>query len=665
MQRYLLQDAIFSSKYKEYFIYRMRFFLPIALFTLVIRAFELFLIEEVFQPIIILNIVLMRLIVGLVLGGWWGALEVMREYIRGRHSFSDKEGIEKIISLWVFLTFIFATIVVIVTTHFFLEQRALIPSKDRFIYDLYLLGFGLNVFFDLGIDAYRSGAFAIKRIYRPLTWVIGPSVIQIALFIVLFKGIGAIGLPIAFILSQFVDTGVKIYFIKETYRSLKINPHLNLWAIGQKFRDFLINLPKNDVYLAFLAGVCLNVENLLIILFFKQLENDPLLIVYLLLLKHIYHAYSDWGVMFFYYDFKKMCSFAYPPFYKEFVKKLFPFSCVISGIFFALTIPVTYIFYPSHLLEYTVLTGMFSIIISVLSYILIHAFALNRYLDLIIGSILAIFLFVVGVLLFNSHLGNSISLLVALFILILFLLKPHFPVTDTIESIKKQSLYTLMSKLNDIKGEMFITKIKTNPKLGRKVLNRFLGKVALQMDSRGWMCPLKSNVFLLLEPVQHKKLSNASLREIEKGMVKSCRVSEALSREGYINFVFDEISKEISDNPFYKEIRLDLNQPSKKETHLAQIFKKQFPTGKMIELDHLKSLFNRSDRWEIYAVIEESYMTPLSIVRKAAYLGILFFDSIPTLFLIKKQNYKFRKLSEWNHFVHYLNFRNLKLKIKL
>src|SRR5579885_2881835 len=93
--RYTLRDAVFSSKYTSYIVYRMRFFILVSVLTLAVEIVELFLIKGAVSAVLIEKIVFMRLTIALTTAGWWGCLEILREYVRGRNSFSDRPAINE------------------------------------------------------------------------------------------------------------------------------------------------------------------------------------------------------------------------------------------------------------------------------------------------------------------------------------------------------------------------------------------------------------------------------------------------------------------------------------------------------------------------------------------------------------------------------------------
>ncbi len=652
--RYTLRDAIFSSKYISYIVYRMRFFLVVSLISLSVEIVELFLIRGAISALLIEKIVFMRLALSLAAAGWWGCLEIMREYVRGRYSFSDRLATNESISHWLVLSVIFAAWVVIFTMGYFLHQNFQFSPFENLIFQLYIIGFAIACILEFWIETYRSGALAIRRIYRPLTSIIGPGILSLIILILLWHFFGVIGLPFAFIIARLLDGAVKVYYIGVTYRNLRLRPLI--FPRIKSFFKFCLKVPKFNSIMSYLAGIALSIETLLFILFFSDMKSYPNFILYLFMLRLIYHSYSSWGLAFFYYDFKKMCEEAYPPFYNQFLKALLIASVVISLIFYTMTIPLTYYFYREHLLLYSAVILVFFIFVSIFSYMEIHTFSQNRYADLIASSIIGVGLFLIGVYFYPSFLGISLSLIIALIAIVLLLIKSWLPSMATINSIKKQSIYTLLFNLKNSKSGFIINKIKTNPQAGRKKLNQFLSELALSMDQRGWICPLRSNEFLIIETQKHATIDKKTVLNTNPSLTKSFHPFPVATRIDCLNFVHREFQKEASDNPFLNRLKGDLDL----DTQILTLFKESFPEDHEFDLLHVNWIYTQADKQAIYAAIEASYLVPLAIMRELSYSSALFFKSVPILFLIKKEDKKFKNLFNWNKFIHYMNLEKFK-----
>lgn len=656
MQRTTLQDAVFGGGYTPYFHYRLRFFLIITLTSLAINGVEFFLIKQLLTKNLIYAIIFMRLFLSFAVGGWWGALELLREYVRGRDNFHDRKAINLAVGNWLCLAFVMAALVIAIPMNYLIGQRVIFGPTEQKVYDLYLLFFILTSFLDFGLDAYRSGAYALRRIYRPLTWLLAPSFITLLLLLLLWQLLGLIGLPIAFLLGAILDGATRIYFNHCTYKDLQLTPlqFPNL----QQFWKFLKEFPLYNGLHCFLAGLALNIENVLIMLFFRDLRVNPQLLIYLYILRQIYKAYSHWGVMF-YFDLKKMYSGPYPPFYNQFLKNLLLISLKISLFFYLIAVLFTAIFYSQYLLLYSCYLLVLFPLASIFSFVSIHAFSQNCYTDLIFSAIIAVGLFLLFQTFPKFPYKMVLALIISMVFVIGFLWRERFPHTSLVYSIRRQSIYTLALKLlKHQEGYQFI-RIKTNPKLGGKQFYGFLNSVSLAIHPEGWICPLKTNEILLIEPSAGAKLTESNVRQFEPEMVQSFMIAHVPTRDECLNMIFKEISRYIDSNPFYKEFQ---KKPAVDwKIRLDQLFKSHFPDGRRVDYssDDPQLLSKEKDKITIFRSIEDFSLLPLALLKQSPYLAAFVYFPHPVLYVVKKGDIDFNTLASWHQLIHFLNFKHM------
>ena len=167
---------------------------------------------------------------------------MLREGVRGKFSFQNISGANELISNWLVLSLVVATAFIsAVWWHLTYLGSSVLEGNYKLFFYCYIGSFFLQVFLECFLTTYHAGAYAIWRIYRPFKWFFGVAAFNFLLLMILWKLLGAIGLPIAFTLGLLLSAGVRFYYISETYRKLGLNP-LN-WPGFGRIKIFLLSIP--------------------------------------------------------------------------------------------------------------------------------------------------------------------------------------------------------------------------------------------------------------------------------------------------------------------------------------------------------------------------------------------------------------------------------------
>lgn len=651
MQYYSLSDAIFDSKYPQYFFYRFRYFFIISLFTILFSYVEFSLVQQLLSSPVITLMITMRLFVGLTSGGWWGLLELMREEVRGRYHFFEKAEVSLSIANWLCLSVIASIVVILLPMGYFISQRGMIEQDELGIYDFYLLGFCIQTFLDFCATTYHSGIYAIRRIYRSMTSLFIGEISIITLMYFFWHIVGPIGLPIAYIFGECINSAIRIYFVHRTHRMLNI-AHLRM-PLQKNFIKFLKKISLENSLLTYMAGLALHVENLLIIVLLKSFITEPHLLIYSYILRQIYRTFSHWGNLF-YYDFKKMRYGPFPQFYPLFLKRLVPLSLLIALIFYGITLLATFVFYPPLTFAYSMSLAIFFLFATPLSYLPVLAFSEHRYKDLIF----------VGAATIAISLFDSEYLFVALLPFIgLFLSRERFAPTETVDSVKKQSVYTLALHLDNRNAPFRVTKIKIYEMyVYTSSLRGFLSQVAQNIDPRAWICPLRFNEFMVVEPEKYARLTGLLLLDYSGGILESYQMIEAKDRTACLDIVAKELSSNIPNNPFYQvaqRVPKGMLRTNWSES-VDYMYQMHFPKGDKIDLRHhmySNELFNREDKLVVYSSISDFFLYPCSQKKENSCYCAFYFVDTPKLFYMEKLGLYSNKFPYWNQYIHFLNFQ--------
>ncbi|MBM3207354.1 MAG: hypothetical protein FJZ57_01940 [Chlamydiae bacterium] len=647
---YSLQDAIYGSQYGKYIYHRMRFFLVVSLTTLAINGIEIFLIRQHLTKNVIIPVIAMRIYIGIASLGWWGTLEMMREYIRSRVYFSEKKLTSEAIGHWMLISLIAALLFIFVPFRFFMSKKQIMLPDEQLIFNGYLIAYVLHGLLSFIFQTYRSGVYAIRRVYRPLGWVLGPGIISFMLMLFLWKIIGLVGLPIAFILGEFIDTGIRCHFTRKIYKQLKLD--IKLWSGWSALRLFIQSLSLKNLFQTWFAGTLTNFINIILLVYLSYVKNQPTLLIYSFVIRQIYHAYAHWGEIF-YFDLKKLCSDGYTAFYNGFLKKLFPLTFIISTIFWLIANIFSLIFDMQNFWTHVIVIGIFFQLTSIFSILVVHSFCQSRFIDISLASCLGMeIFFMFHSFSVDSTFTNSIAVFFGVSTMVAFLWQKRFAANHSVECVRPQSIYNMIIRIEESKKGYQILKIRTNPKMRGHTLEAFMSKVSIEIDQEGWICPLKTNEFLLIE--KRPKLSHKILNGFKKDMIKSCITIQVHDKISCFDVIQKEVSKEILKNPFY----LQMQECSAKLSAewISELFKKEFPGEISTSLSDSDTLINQEQKAEIYKSIEKFFMLPLSQLRNSHFISSLSYIKSPKVFIIKKSKDNYKKTLAWNTFIHYTNF---------
>jgi len=212
-----LEDALLANRFAQYFFYRLRFLVARSAISTVIHAAKVVLLLGVFPRSEFLLVVILQGSVALATDFWWGALEQMRADIRTLQRRQARHVIPREISRWLTLSTRLAVGVGSVAI-FYAVSRALgggLGAVDALAAAL-LLGAALN----LVARTYHSGAYALRRVYRPLPSLLALDFVSVGVLLALWPFVGIWAFPIAELLSILVVVAIEIAYTSRTYRTL-------------------------------------------------------------------------------------------------------------------------------------------------------------------------------------------------------------------------------------------------------------------------------------------------------------------------------------------------------------------------------------------------------------------------------------------------------------
>jgi hypothetical protein len=215
-----LEDALLGGRWVRYFAHRLRFFMARGVVSTLIHALKVVLLLGAFPRNEFLAIIVLQGI--LAIGGdvWWGALEAMRGRIRllwrrGKGHLAYRE-----IGGWLRLSARLSALGVAASGAWLLA--ALVLDGGLSAAEVYAALMGAGAALDLTARAYHSGAYAVRRVYRPLPSLLAVDAVSVTLLVGLWPVLGIWAFPVAEGVSAAAVLGLSVRYTSRAYRGLAI-----------------------------------------------------------------------------------------------------------------------------------------------------------------------------------------------------------------------------------------------------------------------------------------------------------------------------------------------------------------------------------------------------------------------------------------------------------
>jgi hypothetical protein len=215
-----LEDALLTNSFGRYFFYRLRFLLARTAISTAFHALKIVLLLGAFPRSEFLAIVIAQSAVALVGDFWWGALEQLRSDVRLLQRRGRRDLVPREIARWLSLAVRLAVIPIVVAAVYVVGIAATAQSVGPVeLYVVILLG---AISLDLVSRAYHSGAYALRRVYRPLPSLLALDVVSVGALLALWPLIGLWAFPVAELISALVVFAIAMHYTTRTYQTLAI-----------------------------------------------------------------------------------------------------------------------------------------------------------------------------------------------------------------------------------------------------------------------------------------------------------------------------------------------------------------------------------------------------------------------------------------------------------
>jgi hypothetical protein len=214
-----LEDALLGGRYARYFVFRLRFFLLRTLVAAIVHAIRVALLFASFARDEFLVIVLVGAAAAIAGDAWWGALERMRTRIRRLQRTGGAHLAPREIGAWLTLSVRLTGIGLGLAGIGFAWAVAL--SRDGLdAADAMVVAIVGGAALDLVVRTFHSGAYALRRVYRPLPSLVAVDAVSLGALLVLSPLVGLWAFPVADVLSTATVLAISLRYTGRTYRTL-------------------------------------------------------------------------------------------------------------------------------------------------------------------------------------------------------------------------------------------------------------------------------------------------------------------------------------------------------------------------------------------------------------------------------------------------------------
>lgn len=213
-----LEDALLADRYATYFAFRLRFFGLRTVFVAILHALKILLVAQAFSQHDLFVILAVGAAAAIANDFWWGALERMRQAIRALRRNAAIHRVPAEIGRWLRLAAVLAGVgvaaAIVWVAVLLASGRTLQPME---VYAAILLtGAALR----LAAKTYHSGAYALRRVYRPIGSLLVADAVGVITLLGLLPLCGLWAFPIAEAAGLASALTITIHYTGRSYRVL-------------------------------------------------------------------------------------------------------------------------------------------------------------------------------------------------------------------------------------------------------------------------------------------------------------------------------------------------------------------------------------------------------------------------------------------------------------
>jgi hypothetical protein len=214
-----LEEVLLSGRFSTYAFYRLRFFLLRYVAESVLHGAKFAILFIAFEGWLFAAVVLAGAGAGLISSFWWGALEVMRARVRHLARSGRQRRIPEEIGSFFWLAGFLAAASLLGAAAW-IAFSLLWQEQTLRVFHLYVGAVALRLALDLCTLTFHSGAYAIRRIYRPLPALLAVEGVGLMAMVGAWPLVGSWSIPVATAVSAVVSAALTIHYTARLYRFL-------------------------------------------------------------------------------------------------------------------------------------------------------------------------------------------------------------------------------------------------------------------------------------------------------------------------------------------------------------------------------------------------------------------------------------------------------------
>jgi hypothetical protein len=384
-----LEDALLTDRFWPYALFRLRYFFARYAVLSVAYAVKLLLLFNIFSNDFF-SLLRAQALAGIAAAAWWGALEAMRGTVRDLHRSGQTHVVPREIGRWLSLAAQLSMVTLAIAV-LWAVLRVLGPDRFR-ASDLYVVAILVRLASGFVVRSYHSGIYALQRVYRPITSMVGIDLASIGATLVLFPFVGAWSFPIATLVATAASMIVSLVFTRRTYRFFGFAP--------EQFVDVRMR-PRfgrqtRELVLGGLSYGFMRLDAFLVLTLFwseTRVFNEAILFVLFFALGPTIRAGFEWAQLF-YFDLKKLEIQLFSNLKQRFERHLFRLAILLGFIFWLIAAVAGTLIFQRGLGGVYVATLPFFLARSLLAVVQIRAYAEGAYWELLASGIACIVGFV-------------------------------------------------------------------------------------------------------------------------------------------------------------------------------------------------------------------------------------------------------------------------------
>lgn len=219
LRRVSLEDVLVFGRFSLYLWHRLRFFCLSRFVQAVLHATELALFFFFASEQAFVAASVARLGTAVVGSAWWGGLEVLRTGARDRL----RDGRFPLIVPWVRRWLLMATLLASAVAAVAVAYALVALGHSHFgVGEAFVAARLVDLALKLVVQTFHSGAYAVRRVYRPVWSILAPELLRAALLLGLWPALGLWSVPLALLAYRLAGSALTVWFTDRVYRDLDL-----------------------------------------------------------------------------------------------------------------------------------------------------------------------------------------------------------------------------------------------------------------------------------------------------------------------------------------------------------------------------------------------------------------------------------------------------------